>query len=93
MQSRLLPMFAWYWAFANTEFHGPVRSPHEMHVRGFERATFWLWLAGVPALAGGLFYEAVPFVAAGAWALLAGVISAACNAAAILRHAYGGKPS
>ncbi len=89
MESRILPTFAWYWAFANSGFRGPVTSPHDMRVRAFERGTFWLWTCGVPILAGGFFLDAVPLVAAGAVALLAAVVLAALNAGAILRHAFG----
>ena len=30
MEGRLLPIFAWYWAYANTGYKGPVPSQHEM---------------------------------------------------------------
>jgi hypothetical protein len=43
---------------------------------------------GVPALAGGLAFGAVPFVAAGGWALLAATLLDSAQAAIVLRHAY-----
>ncbi|HET6196100.1 MAG TPA: hypothetical protein VFE12_10110, partial [Acetobacteraceae bacterium] len=88
MEGRLLPMFAWYWAFANTGGKGPVPSPHAMSWRAAQELVFVLWLFGVPALAGGLALDAVPFVRAGAWCLLTATVVDAANAARILRHAF-----
>ena len=87
MEERLLPLFAWYWAYANTEYRGPVPSPHEMAWRGGQELVFVLWLFGVPALAGGLAFDAVPFVRAAAWSLFAAVLLDTLNVARILRHA------
>jgi hypothetical protein len=88
MEGRLLPLLAWYWAFANAGYKGPVPSPHEMAWRAGQELVFVLWLAGVPALAAGLAVDAVPFVRGGAWTLLAAAILDSVNAARILRHAY-----
>lgn len=93
MEGRILPMFAWYWAFANTGFTGPAPSPHEMPERFFQKQTFYLWLAGVPALAGGFFFNAVPLLAAGAWSLLAAVVLNGLNTSLVLRHAFARKPA
>ena len=88
MEGRLLPLFAWYWAYANTGYKGPVPSPHEMPWRGGQEVGFVLWLFGVPALAGGLAFDAVPFVRAGASCLLAATTLDAVNVTRILRHAF-----
>ncbi len=88
MEGRLLPLFAWYWAYANTDYRGPVPSPHEMPWRGGQEIVFVLWLFGLPALAGGLAFDAVPFVAAAAWSLLAATIVDSVSAFRILRHAF-----
>jgi hypothetical protein len=48
---------------------------------------FVLWLFGVPVLAGGLAFDAVPFVGAAAWALVAAALLDSINMARILRHA------
>jgi hypothetical protein len=88
MEGRLLPIFAWYWAYANTGYKGPVLSPHEMPWRRGQELVFVLWLFGVPALAGGLAFDAVPFVSAAAWCLLAATLLNTANAARILRHAW-----
>jgi len=89
MEGRLLPIFAWYWAYANSGYKGPVPSQHEMPWRQGQELVFVLWLFGVPALAGGLAFDAVPFVRAGAWCLLAATLLDAVNVARILRHAFG----
>ncbi len=88
MEGRLLPIFAWYWAYANTGFKGPVPSQHEMPWRTGQELVFVLWLFGVPALAGGLAFDAIPFVRAAAWSLLAATVLDTLNVARILRHAF-----
>jgi len=50
--------------------------------------VFVLWLFGVPALAGGLAFDAVPFVRAAGWSLLAATLLDSVNVARILRHAF-----
>ncbi|HET7695207.1 MAG TPA: hypothetical protein VFK57_05815 [Vicinamibacterales bacterium] len=88
MKGRLLPLFAWYWASARSGGVSPVPSPHEMPWRGGQELVFVLWLFGVPALAGGLAFDAVPFVRAAAWSLLAATLLDSAQAAIILRHAF-----
>ncbi|MBI4485840.1 MAG: hypothetical protein HY655_07505 [Acidobacteria bacterium] len=88
MEGRLLPIFAWYWAFANTNFKGPVPSPHDMAWRPMQELIFVLWLFGVPSLAGGLALDAVPLVRAAAWSLLIATLLDTVNVIRILRHAY-----
>ncbi len=88
MEGRLLPIWAWYWAYANTNYKGPVASPHEMPWRGGQEIMFVLWLFGVPALAGGLAFDAVPFVRAGALCLLAATVLDSVNVTGIVRHAF-----
>jgi hypothetical protein len=88
MEGRLLPIFAWYWAYANTGYKGPVPSQHDMPWREGQHVVFGLWLFGVPALAGGLAFDAVPFVRAAAWCLLIASVMDAVNVTRILRHAF-----
>jgi hypothetical protein len=88
MEGRLLPLFAWYWAYANTNYKGPVLSPHEMPWRTGQEIVFVLWVFGVPALAGGLAFDAVAFVGAGGWCLLTATILDSASAIRILRHAF-----
>ena len=88
MEARILPVFAWYWAFANSGFEDPVPPPHQIPRRPLQRLAFPLWLVGVPMLAGGLFADVVPLVAAGAWLLLAAAMLHTANVAIVVRHAY-----
>jgi hypothetical protein len=88
MEGRLLPLFAWYWAYANTGYKGPVPSPHDMPWHAAQDVVLVLWVFGVPALAGGLAFDAVPFVRAAAWCLLAATLLHSANVARILRYAY-----
>jgi hypothetical protein len=88
MEGRLLPIHAWYWAYANTGYKGPVPSQHEMPWRSGQKLVFVLWLFGVPVLAGGLAFDAIPFVSAAAWCLLAATLIDAANVARILRYAF-----
>jgi hypothetical protein len=88
MEGRLLPIFAWYWASAKAGHEGSVPSQHEMPWRDGQDLVFILWLFGIPALAGGLALDAVPFVRAGAWCLLIATITDMVNVARILRHAF-----
>lgn len=88
MEGRLLPIFSWYWASANSGYKGPVRSQHEMPWRFGQELAFVLWLFGVPALAGGLAFDAVPLVSAAAWSLFAASLIAAATVTRILRHAF-----
>ncbi|MDO8793508.1 MAG: hypothetical protein Q7J25_02705 [Vicinamibacterales bacterium] len=87
IETRILPIHAWYWAFADTGFQGPVVAPQAMGSQTLRMLVFYLWLWGVPALALGFFTDRSAVVGAGAWALLAGVILAAFNTASVLAHA------
>ncbi len=88
MEGRLLPIWAWYWAYANTNYKGPVASPHDMPWRTGQEILFVLWLFGVPSLAGGLAFDAVPFVRAGAGCLLAATALDIINVTRIARYAF-----
>ena len=92
METRLLPLFAWYWAYAGTGFKGPVPPPHAMRNPTLQGLVLSGWAFGVPALAVGFFLNAVPLVDAGAWALLTGVSASAFDTAGILAHAFSAKP-
>ncbi|TDI25050.1 MAG: hypothetical protein E2P06_05760 [Acidobacteria bacterium] len=95
IESRLLPLFAWYGAFANSGFERPLVSPHQMPNRAWQRLAFYLWVAGVPALAAGFYFNVAPVLATGAWCLLAAVVFGTLNSAWVLRHtiARPGRPS
>jgi len=88
METRLLPLFAWYRGRAATGFHGPVRSPHAMHNRSPQQVVFIGWLFGVPALALGFALGAVPLLATGAWALFAAVTISFLDNVLVVAHAW-----
>jgi hypothetical protein len=88
METRLLPLFAWYWAFAGTGFRGPIAPPLAMHDRTLQAIVFAAWALGVPAIAAGFFFNAVPLLAGGAWSLLAGVLVGMVDHAFVLAHAF-----
>jgi hypothetical protein len=88
MEGRLLPIFAWYWAYANTGYKGPVPSQHEMPWRHGQALVFVLWLFGVPALAGGLAFDAIPFLRVAAWCLFVATVIDTVNVIRILRYAF-----
>jgi len=50
--------------------------------------TFALWSAGVPVVAGALYFETAALLCAGAWLLLAAVVLSALNTAIVARHAF-----
>jgi hypothetical protein len=93
MQARLLPIFAWYWASTNVDgaYAGPA--PHEMHWHTGHQVVAVLWFVGVPTLAAGLAFDALPVVRAAGISLLAATVIDSAQAAIILRHAYTLKPS
>jgi hypothetical protein len=88
MEGRLLPVFAWYWAYANSGYKGPVASQHEMPWRRGQEIAFVLWLVGVPTLAVSLAFDAAQLVSAGGWCLLAATSLDTVNIWSILRHAF-----
>lgn len=92
MEGRILPLFAWYWAFANTGSRGPVPSPHDMPWRPGQYVVFALWLSGVPALAAGLALDIILLVRAAGWCLLAATVLDTMQAAQIVSHAYRRPP-
>ena len=67
---------------------GPVPSQHEMPWRLGQQLAFVLWLFGVPALAGGLAFDAIPLVSAAAWSLFAASLVGTANVSRILRYAF-----
>jgi hypothetical protein len=87
VEARVLPMFAGSHAIVITGGNPPVL-PLAMSNRGIQAAVFYLWTAGVPALAAGVWLESAPLVAAGGSLLLTGVVLGGVNSALVLRHAF-----
>jgi hypothetical protein len=67
---------------------GPVPSQYEMPWRHGQELVFVVWLFGVPALAAGLAFDAVPFVSAAAWCLFIATLVDTMNVIRILRYAF-----
>jgi hypothetical protein len=88
MEGRILPLFAWYCARAVAGQEKPLASPHDMPWRAGQQAVFGLWAVGVPALAGGLAFDAVPVIRVAAMCLLTATLLDTANVAVILRHAF-----
>jgi hypothetical protein len=88
METRLLPMAAWYWAYAGANYRVAPPSPHAMRDRMLQTVVFAAWTLGVPALAGGMFVESAHLVSLGAWALLAAVIVAMLDATFVVGQTF-----
>ena len=73
METRLLPMVAWFWEYARSRYEERSPSPHVMRDRLLQAVVFGGWSIAVPALAAGLFLESAQLVGLGAWALFVGV--------------------
>ena len=65
METRLLPMVAWFWQYARSGYQEPPPSPHVMRDRLLQAVVFGGWSIAVPALAAGLFWESAQLVALG----------------------------
>lgn len=88
MEGRLLPLFAWYWAYANTDYKGPVPPPHEMPWREAQDVVFILWLVGVPALALALALDIPVVVRAAAGCLLLATVLDSASVGRIFAYAF-----
>jgi hypothetical protein len=74
MQGRLVPLYAWYRAFA-TAGSPPERGANSLPHAGFARPIFLLWTAGVPLLAWGLSLQHGLAIRLGGSLLLGGVVA------------------
>ena len=81
MQGRLVPLYAWYRAFAR-EGAAPPRGANVLPSASYARAIFLAWAPGVPMLAAGLAFEIPSWIAISAALLLGG----ACISAAYLAY-------
>jgi hypothetical protein len=86
---RLLPMFAWYRAFADRHERGLPPNPHAMPLRAAQRWSALAWIVAVPILTVGFAMDAPVVVRAGAALLLAGIVAGSVYMVVILRHAFG----
>ena len=91
MQGRLVPLYAWYRAFAR--FGGPPhRAANSLPSPAFARPIFLCWTAGVPLLAWGLASGREVVISAAALVLAAGVVTGGVYIAVMLRTAVAGGP-
>jgi hypothetical protein len=86
MEVRLLPLSAWYWAYARSEFRVAPVSPLMMRDRTLQTIVFLGWTFAVPALAVGFALESSLWTAGGAWSLLAAVVTGALDNVFVLLH-------
>jgi hypothetical protein len=91
MESRLLPLAAWYWTYRRGGFAVAPPSPHVMRDRALQAITFAGWTLGVPALAGGVCIESGRLVGAGAWLLFASVAIAALDNAFVVGRSFSAR--
>ena len=84
MEARLLPMVTWFWAYAASDYRIAPPSPHVTRDRWLQAIVFIGWTFGVPALAGGMFFESAMLVRFGAWALFASVVLATLDNAFVI---------
>jgi hypothetical protein len=88
MEARLLPMAAWFWAYAASGYRTPPPSPHAMRDRSLQAIVAAGWAAGVPLLALGMFRTSAAMVGAGAWALAASMAVAAIDTVCVVSRAF-----
>jgi hypothetical protein len=88
METRLLPMVAWFWAYAGSNYREAPPSPHVMRDRSLQVIVFGAWTVGVPLLAAGVFLESAVLVAFGAWALFIGVSTGALDSAFVVARGF-----
>ena len=89
MQGRLVPLYAWYRAFAS-KGAPPDVAANALPRASFARAIFLLWTAGVPLLTWGLPTENRVAITLGAALLFAGVLTGGAYVAHMLIRARGG---
>jgi hypothetical protein len=88
VETRILPMFAAYYANRNACQVGPVIMPHQMTSRPLQWAVLLLWTTGIPLLAAGMSRSSVSLVRSGASLLLFAASAMTLNTILILRHAF-----
>jgi hypothetical protein len=87
METKLLPMVSWLWAYAGNGYRVAPPSPHVMRDRSLQTVVFSGWTIGVPSLALGMFLESPILVAVGAGSLFVGVSVAALDSVFVVVQA------
>ena len=86
MEGRLLPLFAWYWAFQRGGRDGV--SPHQMAWRPGQLMVAALFISGVPTIAAAFWLGAPAMLRTGAGMLLIATLLNALEVVVIVRHAW-----
>jgi hypothetical protein len=89
MQIRLLPLLAWYTAAHGAATPEAMPSMAVMSAQPLTSTAWVLWLWGVPALAAGFFFNAIPLLTAGAVALAVAAIIGAVQAVRLAAYGFG----
>jgi hypothetical protein len=84
MNTRLLPMAAWCWAYARSGYTVTPPSPHAMRDRTLQGIVLAGWVAGVPLLGSGMALESARLVGGGATALCVATVVAAIDHVGVL---------
>jgi hypothetical protein len=77
--SRLVPLYAWLWGFADRAHRSSPPSLHGALSRPTQMATLLLWTGGVPLLAAGLARDRQPWISTGAALLSVAVVLGGAN--------------
>ena len=88
MESRLLPMVTWCWAYARTGYRVVPMSPHRMRDRTLQWVVLACWIAGVPLLASGMALESARLVGVGAASLFAATGVTIIDHLSVLAHLH-----
>jgi hypothetical protein len=88
VEARLLPLAAWLWSYAGGGHRELPPSLHEAPSRPAQAAAFWLWNAGLVALAFGLHGDRGRLVSTAGALLLIAVAARVVDAAVGLRRLH-----
>jgi hypothetical protein len=88
MEVRLLPLLAWYTAAHRAPGPDAIPAIAVLSAQPLSGVAWILWMWGVPALATGFFFDAVPLLTTGALALEAAVLASAWQVVRLARHAF-----
>jgi hypothetical protein len=93
VESRLLPMAAWLWSFAEGGYTDQPGSQYLWPIRRVQAAGFLAWTVGLPLLGYGLYSDSALWVRAGAGLLLFTALASLANGAVVLRRSAARAPS
>ena len=93
VESRILPLFAWLWGFADRAHAELPPSLHAAGIRPLQALVFLCWTAGVPLLAFGLATDRPPIVSLAASGLLVAVVASLTNTAVVFSRLWRRAPT